>query len=141
MATPEALWLHIKSDEFSVSTPKRFRKVIRFYPADRLVLLEPEALVQGVFAGAARACPLRLESIPLQWPQFCIRYNNRFESRLMGFGCEVFHNGEELGNNTVTLQLDDTIICDPYLIRVVNPPDVFLQDLVENLGAQSDEED
>jgi hypothetical protein len=130
---PDCLWLKVQSDEFAVSVPQRFQRHIRLYPADRLVRMSEYVLGYGLFAGAARGCHLRLEQIPLPAPQFAIRYNQRFECRLMGWGAEVYYNGTELGERTVTLGIDDTIICDPYLLRVVPAPSELLQSLVEKL--------
>lgn len=127
------LWLRVEGDDFSISCPKRFREHIRFFPADRLVAIDEILLRWGLFVGAAQVCPLRLESLPTHAPQFAIRFDKRFRRCLVGFSSEVFHNGEELSERTVLLHIDDTIICDPYLLRVVPPPDPtrMLQGMVE----------
>ena len=129
------LWLRVEDEAFSVSCPRRFSEHIRLFPADRLVVINQELLRWGLFVGAARVCPLRLESLPTHAPQFAIRFNKHFRWRLVGFSSEVFHNGEELSERTVTLQINDTIICEPYLLRVVAAPDPtqLLQDMVEQI--------
>lgn len=138
-ASPD-LWLRVESDEFSVSSPRRFSQHIRLFPADRLIAIDQELLRWGLFAGAARVCPLRLESLPTPAPQFAIRFNKHLLLRCVGFSREVFHNGEELADRTVTLQVNDTIICDPYLLRVVAPPDPaqLLQGMVEQILPAND---
>lgn len=145
MSVTEDLWLRIESDGFTASCPRRYRRRIRLYPADRLVAIEQEVLRWGLFVGAARACQLRLESLPTLFPQFAIRLNSGLRWRLMGLNGEVFHNGCELRDRTVTLEIDDTIICDPYVLRVVPCPDHLLQDLVEQMvslpGNEPDFED
>ena len=129
------LWLRLEGDTFSVSCPKRFREHIRFFPADRLVAIDEALLRWGLFVGAAQVCPLRLESLPTHAPQFAIRFDKHSRWCLVGFSSEVFHNGEELSERTVLLSIDDTIICDPYLLRVVSPPDPtsLLQGMVEQI--------
>lgn len=135
MSVTHDLWLRVESDDYSVSCPRRYRRKIRLYPADRLVSIDQEVLRWGVFAGAAQACQLRLELLPMLFPQFGIRFDSSLQWRLMGFNGEVFHNGIELLDRTVTLQIDDTIICDPYLLRVVSCPDELLQELVEQMAS------
>lgn len=130
---PEPLWLSIQSDEFAISVTQRFQRYIRMFPADRLVRIGEYVLGYGLFAGSARACHLRLEQSLAPGPQFAVRYNQRFECRLMGWGADVYHNGVELADRTVSLEINDTIICDPYLLRVVAPPSELLQSLVEKL--------
>ncbi len=117
------LWLHVEGDAFSVSCPKRFREHIRFFPADRLIVIDEAILRWGLFVGAAQVCPLRLESLPVHAPQFAARFDKHGRLCLVGFSSEVFHNGKELSERTVLLRIDDTVICDPYFLRVVPPPD------------------
>ncbi|MFM9964908.1 MAG: hypothetical protein ACKV2Q_27210 [Planctomycetaceae bacterium] len=132
--TPD-LWLHVEGEAFTVSCPKRFREQIRFFPADRLVVIDEAVLRWGLFVGAAQVCPLRLESLPAHAPQFAVRFDKHRRMCLVGFSSEVFHNGEELSERTVVLCVGDTIICDPYLLRVVSPPDPseMLQGMVEQM--------
>ncbi len=93
MPEPQRLWLRVQSDEFAVATPMRFSQHVRFFPADRLIRLGEQILAWGVFVGSNRSCHLRLERVPSPAPQFCIRYNKRYECRLAGWGADVFHNG------------------------------------------------
>jgi hypothetical protein len=135
------LWLRVESEGFSISCPRRFSQHIRLFPADRLIAIDPELLRWGLFVGAARVCLLRLESLATHAPQFAIRFNKHFHFRLVGFSTEVFHNGEELSGRTVSLQVNDTIICEPYLLRVIDPPDPtqLLQGMVEQILPANDE--
>lgn len=135
MSNPSELWLRIEGDDFAVSSPGRYRNHVAIFPADRLVCLDESVLRIGVFVGAARPCQLRLESLPTLTPQFVIRYDRSSHWGLVGLDQDVFHNGDELADRTVTLQVGDTISCDPYVLRVVNPPNriELLQELVERM--------
>ena len=127
------LWLRVESDEFSISCPRRFHSLVRLFPADRLIAVDQLLLRWGVFVGAARFCPIRLESLRTLVPQFAIRLDSKLRWRLMGFGGKVQHNRYELSTQAVVLEIGDTIICDPYRLRVVAEPDPqqLLQELVE----------
>lgn len=133
MSEAADLWLHVESDEFSISCPRRFRGLVRLFPADRLIVVDSLLLRWGVFVGAARACPIRLESLRTLVPQFVLRFDSKLRWRLMGFGSKVQHNRYELADHAIVLELGDTIICDSYRLRVVAPPDPqqMLQELVE----------
>ncbi|TXT30286.1 MAG: hypothetical protein FD138_2304 [Planctomycetota bacterium] len=133
MADALDLWLRVESDEFAISFPRRFRGLVRLFPADRLIALDQLLLRSGVFVGAARACPLRLESLQTLVPQFVLRVDSKLRWRLMGFGGKVQHNRYELADHAIVLEIGDTITCGPYCLRVVVPPDPqqLLQELVE----------
>lgn len=127
------LWLRVESDEFAVSCPRRFHGLVRLFPADRLIVLDQLLLRWGVFVGAARACPLRLESLRTLVPQFVLRLDSKLRWRLMGFGGKVQHNRYELSDHAIVLEIGDTITCGSYCLRVVVPPNPqqLLQELVE----------
>lgn len=129
------LWLRVESDEFSISCPRRFHSLVRLFPADRLIAVDQLLLRWGVFVGAARACPIRLESLRTLVPQFVLRLDSKLRLRLMGFGGKVSHNRYGLSTHAVVLEVGDTIICDPYRLRVVAEPDPqqLLQELVERV--------
>lgn len=133
MSEAPDLWLRVESDEFSVSCPHRFRGLVRLFPADRLIAIDSLLLRWGVFVGAARACPLRLESLRTLVPQFVLRFDSKLRWRLIGFGGKVQHNRYQLAAHATVLEIGDTILCDPYRLRVVAPPDPqnLLQELVE----------
>lgn len=133
MSEAQDLWLRVESDEFSISCPRRFHNLVRLFPADRLIAIDQLLLRWGVFVGAARFCPIRLESLRTLAPQFAIRLDSKLRWRLMGFGGKVQHNRYQLSPHAVVLEVGDTIICDQYQLRVVAEPDTqqLLQQLVE----------
>lgn len=133
------LWLRVESDEFAVSSPRRFHGLVRLFPADRLIVLDQLLLRWGVFVGAARACPLRLESLRTLVPQFVLRVDSKLRWRLMGFGGKVQHNRYELADHAIVLEIGDTISCGSYCLRAIAPPDPqqLLQELVEKVLPES----
>lgn len=139
MADASDLWLRVESDDFAISCPRRFRGLVRLFPADRLIALDQLLLRWGVFVGAARACPLRLESLRTLVPQFVLRVDSKLRWRLMGFGGKVQHNRYELADHAIVLEIGDTITCGTYCVRVVVPPDPdqLLQVLVEKALPES----
>lgn len=142
MADALDLWLRVESDDFAISCPRRFRGLVRLFPADRLIALDQLLLRWGVFVGAARACPLRLESLRTLVPQFVLRVDSKLRWRLMGFGGKVQHNRYELADHAIVLEIGDTITCGAYCLRVVVPPDPeqLLQELVEKALPKSFDE-
>lgn len=135
MSELRELWLRVESDEFAISCPRRFRGLVRLYHADRLIAVDHHVLRWGAFVGAARACPIRLELLRTSAPQFVFRLDSKFRCRLMGFGGKVQHNRYDLANNAVVLEIGDTITCESYALRVIEPPDpkLLLQGLVEQV--------
>lgn len=139
MSNASDLWLRVESDEFTISCPRRFHGLVRFFPADRLIAVDHLVLRWGLFVGAARACQLRLESLRTLVPQFVLRLDSKLRWRLMGFGGKVQHNRYELADHAIVLEIGDTITCGTYCLRVVVPPDPqqLLQELVEKALPES----
>lgn len=119
-----SLWLKvIQGDMRSIGSPEGLKRHFAIYPNHRLVAIDTTLLALGVFVGRSAVCHLRLKSLHDAPPQCCLRIDEQARWFLTGQGGSLFVNGDLIGETEVELKIDDQIIADPYVFKIVTRPE------------------